>query len=128
VNKTPQPTQDCIFIEGLKVNAYIGVHAWEKVQPQPLVFDIELFTQTLTAANSDQLIDTVDYAQISAEVIRLTTDSRLDLIETLAEQVCQHILQQHPAVDAVHLVLRKPHAVREANNVGIKLQRQRNPH
>lgn len=128
MNKTPQLIRDCIFIEGLKVNAFIGVHAWEKIQPQPLVFDIELFTHTLTAANSDKLLDTVDYAQISAEVIRLTTDSRLDLIETLAEQVCQHILQQHPAVDAVQLILRKPHAVREANNVGVKLWRQRNSH
>lgn len=125
MNKTSPQNLDSIFIEGLKVNAVIGVHAWEKVQPQPLVFDIELFTQTLTAAHSDNLADTVDYAQISSEVIQLTTDSRLDLIETLAEQVCQHILQQHPAVEGVQLTLRKPHAVREANNVGIKLFRQR---
>lgn len=116
---------DSIFIEGLKVNTIIGVHAWEKCQAQPLLFDIELFTTIISAAQTDQLADTVDYAKVSQDIIKLAQQESFELIETLAEQVCQHILQHYMGVQAIQLKLAKPHAVAEAKQVGVKIWRQR---
>ncbi|MBD3612694.1 MAG: dihydroneopterin aldolase, partial [Hydrogenovibrio crunogenus] len=35
---------DIIFIQGLKINAIIGVYDWEKQFKQPLIFDLSLST------------------------------------------------------------------------------------
>ena len=116
---------DSIFIEGLKVNTIIGVHAWEKCQAQPLLFDIELFTTIVSAAQTDQLADTVDYAKVSHDIIKLAQQESFELIETLAERVCEHVLQHYSGVQAIQLKLAKPHAVAEAKQVGVKIWRQR---
>ena len=34
--------QDTVFIEGLQIDALIGVHDWERHAPRPLVFDLQL--------------------------------------------------------------------------------------
>lgn len=125
VSKPTQTQADSIFIEGLKVNTIIGVHPWEKCQTQPLVFDIELFTGIQSAAQSDQLADTVDYAKVSQDIIKLAQQTRYELIETLAEQICEHLFAHYPGLQAIELKLAKPHAVAEAKQVGVKIWRQR---
>jgi dihydroneopterin aldolase len=116
---------DTIFIKGLAVDAVIGVFDWEKEIKQPLVFDIELYTDLKKASLSDDLQDTVCYKTVSDEVIALTEASRFDLIESLAEQVCEYILKSQPAVSAVKLTLHKPDAVPSAQSVGLSIYRQR---
>jgi len=119
-------TSDIIFIEGLRIHTVIGVFDWEKEFKQPLIFDLELATDLRASAASDDINDTVSYKTISDELIALVEASRYDLLETLAETVCQHIFDHHRAVEAITLTLKKPHAVIEASNVGLKIQRQRN--
>jgi dihydroneopterin aldolase len=116
---------DSIFIEGLKINTIIGVHAWEQVQSQPLIFDLELFSSLQAAGQSDVLTDTVDYKQVSDDVIEWVQASRVQLIETLAEQVCALIFERHPKVEAIGLKLNKPHAIESAQATGLKIYRQR---
>ncbi|WP_051678468.1 dihydroneopterin aldolase [Thiomicrospira pelophila] len=125
MSKPTQMQTDSIFIEGLKVNTIIGVHPWEKCQAQPLLFDIELFTTIISAAQTDQLADTVDYAQVSQDIIKMAQKESFELIETLAEQVCEHVLKHYRGVQAIQLKLAKPHAVAEAKQVGVKIWRQR---
>lgn len=125
MSKPTQMQTDSIFIEGLKVNTIIGVHPWEKCQTQPLLFDIELFTTIMGAAQTDQLADTVDYAKVSQDIIKLAQQESFELIETLAEQVCEHVLKHYQGVQAIQLKLAKPHAVAEAKQVGVKIWRQR---
>ncbi|WP_024850447.1 dihydroneopterin aldolase [Hydrogenovibrio kuenenii] len=117
--------QDIIFIKGLAVNAVIGVFDWEKEIKQPLVFDIDLYTDLKQASESDNLQDTVCYKTVSDDVIALTEASRFDLIESLAEQVCEHVLSTQPGVKALKLTLNKPDAVPAAQSVGLNIYRQR---
>lgn len=117
--------QDTIFIKGLAVNAVIGVFDWEKEIKQPLLFDIELYTELFKASQSDDLQDTVCYKTVSDDVLALTKASRFDLIETLAEAVCEKIFASQPAVTALQLTLHKPEAVPEAQSVGLQIFRTR---
>lgn len=116
---------DSIFIEGLKVNAVIGIHAWEQVQSQPLIFDLELFSSLHAAGQSDQLHDTVDYKQVSDDVVHFVQQTKVQLIETLAEHICQLIFAHHPKVESIKLKLNKPHAIQSAQATGLKIYRQR---
>ena len=56
--------QDTVFIEGLQIDALIGVHDWERQSPRPLVFDLQLAFDNRVPASSDALVDTLDYEAI----------------------------------------------------------------
>lgn len=116
---------DKIFIQGLSVETVIGVYDWEKQIKQPLVFDLELTTDLAKAAQSDNIKDTVCYKTISDEIITLSVSTQFELLESLAERVCQQILTEHPAVSAVRLKLHKPKAVPKAQSVGLEIYRTR---
>ena len=52
-----------ILIRGLEVNACHGVYAEEKVAPQPFVFDADLYADFYSAAKTDDINATVNYAK-----------------------------------------------------------------
>lgn len=116
---------DIIFIQGLKTQAIIGIYDWERENRQPLIFDIEMSLPIVNAANSDDISDTVDYKQVSDEVIELVEESRFELLETLTEAICQHILNNHNAVQKILLKVSKPQAVAETDTVGLIITRHR---
>lgn len=116
---------DTIYIQGLQTLAIIGIYDWEREQRQPLIFDIEMDLPTASAAKSDDINDTVDYKQVSDEVIELVDKSRYELLESLCEAICAHILKHHKAVELVRLVVSKPQAVESTETVGLKITRGR---
>jgi dihydroneopterin aldolase len=118
-------TQDCIYIEGLRINCKIGVHQWEKVQNQPIILDIKLYQSIHQAAQSDALNDTLDYFTLSQQLDELCQQTIYNLIETLAEKICHQILNSYPSVQAVKLKLNKPQALPKAQATGIKIYRER---
>lgn len=117
---------DTIFIRGLQVEALIGVHAWERRAAQPLCLDVELGFDNRAAAASDALRDTLDYSAICDRLRAHARDSRCQLVETLAEQCCTLLLSEFGA-RRVKLRLTKPHAVLEADGVGVILERAAPP-
>jgi dihydroneopterin aldolase len=116
---------DIIFIERLQTQAIIGIYDWERQQPQPLIFDLELHLPIGKAAQSDAIDDTVDYKQVADEIGELVRDSGFELLESLAEFLCNHLFTHYPALDSVRMKISKPQAVSQADNVGLILQRKR---
>lgn len=114
---------DTIFIEGLLVHTTIGMYDWEKQFEQPLIFDVEMTTDLAKSAQSDQIVDTVDYKAVSDLIIRQAANHQFELIEPLCEQICQAIFEFAPAVSAILLTCHKPNAVNQAKSVGIKIKR-----
>lgn len=101
---------DKIHIKGLEIFAYHGVNPEEKQEGQPFILDVTL-TADLTAARfSDDLADTVNYAAVCKTVQRAFTAQKYDLIERAAHVVCEAILTEHPRVQSVDLLLKKPQA------------------
>ena len=65
---------DAIIIEGLKVDTVIGCFNWERQIIQPLMLDLTIHNDLNQAAQSDELDDTLNYAQIcelAAQVIQI---------------------------------------------------------
>lgn len=121
----PPEHLDTIYIEGLSTQAIIGIYDWERQQRQPLFFDIELDLPIFQSAQSDNIADTVDYKVVSDEVIELVENSRLELLESLCEQICALIFANHQAVQVIRLKVSKPQAVAETKTVGLKITRLR---
>lgn len=114
--------QDIIFISELSVEAIIGIFDWERKIKQTLVLDIELATDIRTAAASDHIDDTIDYKTLTKRVIQYVEASEFQLVETLAERVCE-LLQKEFSITWVRLKLHKPGALRGAKDVGILIER-----
>ena len=52
---------DQVFITDLVARGIIGVHDWERQQPQDILINIVLFADLRQAGQSDNVLDSVDY-------------------------------------------------------------------
>ena len=113
---------DVILIEGLQVEATIGVHDWEQQITQPLVFDFEFSTDITLAAAKDELALTLDYFAISEAVTAFCQAHNFALIETLAERLAAHLIEEF-GISRLEMTLKKPQAVPAATAVGLRIVR-----
>jgi len=114
---------DKVFIEGLEIQARIGVYDWEQRIRQSLRFDIELGFDNRIPAASDDIIDTLDYKAISKRLQAYVEKTSFSLVETLAERCAQLILDEFNVL-WLRLKLSKPGAVRHAHAVGVIIERE----
>ena len=117
---------DKVFIEGLEIEAQIGIYDWERRIRQPLLFDIEMAFDNRKPAASDAIADTLDYKAVSKRLIDYVSGSGFGLVETLAER-CAAIIREEFGVRWVRLKLSKPGAVRGARAVGVCIERGARP-
>lgn len=115
---------DKVFIEGLEIEALIGIYDWERRIRQPLRFDLEMAFDNRRPAASDDIADTLDYKAVSKRLIAYVEASGFGLVETLAERCAELVLREFD-VACVRLKLSKPGAVRGARAVGVIIERRR---
>ncbi|WP_145541375.1 bifunctional dihydroneopterin aldolase/7,8-dihydroneopterin epimerase [Yersinia alsatica] len=117
---------DIVFIEELSVITTIGVYDWEQTIQQKLVFDIEMGWDNRKAAVSDDVNDCLSYADISDAVIKHVESQRFALVERVAEEIAE-LLLQHFNSPWVRIKVSKPGAVAQARNVGVVIERGLRP-
>jgi dihydroneopterin aldolase len=108
---------DVIALEGLVVDCVVGVYPHERDTPQPLRVDLYMELDTRRAAEHERLRETLDYAQVAAQVQFLLTACRFRMLETAAHALSRYLLappalgERRAAVDALRLRLTKPSAL-----------------
>ena len=115
---------DKVFIEGLEIEALIGIYDWERRIRQTLCLDLEMAFDNRVPAASDDIAHTLDYKAVSKRLIEYVSASSFGLVETLAER-CAEIILDEFSVSHVRLKLSKPGAVRGARAVGVIIERSR---
>jgi 7,8-dihydroneopterin aldolase/epimerase/oxygenase len=115
-----------VYIRGLRAQAVIGVYEWERHIRQTLVLDLEMASDTVRAAASDQITDALDYAALSGRVVALVEASEYQLLETLADAVARMITREF-GVPWLRLRLSKPGAVAAADDVGVIIETGERP-
>lgn len=115
---------DHVFIEGLEIEALIGIYDWERRIRQTLVFDLEMAFDNRIPAASDDIGDTLNYKAVSKRLVEYVSQSDFGLVETLAER-CAEIVLSEFKVERLRLKLSKPGAVRGARAVGVVIERSR---
>ena len=116
---------DIIFIKGLKVDTVIGIYDWERKIRQEIVLDIEMSADISTAANTDHIDQALNYKDICKRLRSFVSDSEFQLVETLAESICQIIIKEF-GVQWVKLKLNKGEAITGAKGVGVIIERTMN--
>jgi dihydroneopterin aldolase len=94
-------------LEGIQVPAALGVSAQERALRRPVWIDVELACDLARAGRSDDLADTLDYAQVYRTVAEVAGGGEHHLVEALAQRVADALLAALPAVREVRLRVRK---------------------
>ncbi|MEO1150919.1 MAG: dihydroneopterin aldolase [Pseudomonadota bacterium] len=113
-----------VFIEGLKVEARIGVYDHEHGRLQPLILDVDMAVEEPADPTSDALADVVCYNKFALAIQALIDEGHIQLIETLAERICALGLD-HPMVFSIRVRIRKPEAIENADAAGIEVFRSK---
>lgn len=118
---------DKILIRNLKVFAYHGVNPEEKVHGQTFILDIDAFVDISVPCKTDRVDDTVSYADIIEETIRIFTARKDDLVERAAERVSEGLFEKFERIRSLRILLKKPDAPIDADfeYVGVEIQRNR---
>lgn len=101
---------DVIALRGLAVEACHGVLPQEKTTRQPFLIDIDLEVDLSRAGASDDLADTVSYAEVAHRAVAVLAGDPVDLIEHLAERVAGACLATSGLVESVAVTVHKPQA------------------
>ena len=112
---------DKISIFNLKLPGYHGVYDFEKKKVGIFEIDVEMFLDLSKPGKTDNLIDSVDYANVTEIIIKIFNTKRYSLIESIAESICKSLIDQFP-IEKVSLKIRKPHAPIKANFDNVEVQ------
>ena len=116
---------DFIFIENIETETVIGIYPREKVAKQKIVIDL-LVALPENASPRHEIADTLNYADIVDRLRSLLQTGQFGLIESLAELICETILDQFNT-DGVRIRLSKIGIIPGVKRIGIIMTRQRNP-
>jgi FolB domain-containing protein len=117
---------DKVFIKGLLIRGIIGTNEWERDKPQDILINITVFTDTRSAAKSDDLEDCVDYHALAREIQAHAETAARFTVEALANDLGEICLEKKGAQKVIVRV-EKPGAVRFSASVGVEIERAKSP-
>ena len=113
---------DRVRLEGLELQAQIGVYDREQGVRQTLVITVSVERDLRPGGSSDRLADTVDYDRIAAVCRDVVNERHHHLIETVAERIAARLRSEH-AASAVDVRVEKPGAVPGCRTVAVEIRR-----
>lgn len=99
---------DKITVRGIEFFGYHGVLQSEKDSGQHFSVDCDIYTHT--ALCEDDLNKTVNYSEVSCEIVTFCEKNRYDLLETLADNLAKNLLLKFPLINKITLTIHKPQA------------------
>ena len=112
-----------VFVRDLELEANIGVYHREQGQLQPVRINIDLTVEEMDGELGDKLANVVDYGAVVEGVKTILAGGHLNLVETLAEKVAAHCLEDR-RVKVVRVRIEKLNVVPEAQSVGVEIERE----
>lgn len=107
-----------VKIKNLRLKTIIGIYDWEKKNKQEVRIHLEILFDGKKAALSDQIEKTLDYEEIWNQVSFFVEENRFNLIEKIAYDVAQIVLQNEKALE-VRVEVEKPGALAFTDSVSI---------
>ena len=102
---------DRLVIRGLELRCVVGVEEWERRMAQRVVVDIELRGDFSKAAESDDLVDAVDYRAPCLRAAEVAAEGEYQLVETLADRIAVGVLGIDDRIEEVSISAFKPLAL-----------------
>lgn len=109
-----------IVLESLEVMTDIGFHEFEVGTPQRLLVTVEIWLDSHDPPADDDPAGAWDYDFLRQEVVRLGTERRYNLQETLARAIFDR-LAALAGVRALRIATAKPDIYGDAKAVGVEI-------
>lgn len=124
---TGRRNMDKIIVKNLKIFAYHGVNPEEKEDGQNFVLDIDAYVDISKPCVTDNVDDTVSYAKIIKETVRIFTSQKDDLLERAAQRVADGLFGAFGRIEKLRILLKKPEAPIKADfeYVAVEIFRER---
>lgn len=113
---------DQIIIKDLLCRGVIGITDQERAQPQDILVNVVLFTDTTRASQTDSIDDCVNYRTVAKKILSFVDQARRHTVEALASDLAAICLSE-PGVERVQVRVEKPGAVRFSKSVGVEIER-----
>ncbi len=113
---------DQVIIKDLLCRGVIGITDQERAQPQDILVNVVIFTDTLRASQTDSIDDCVNYRTVAKKILAFVEEARRHTVEALANDLAAICLAE-PGVQMVRLRVEKPGAVRFSKSVGVEIER-----
>lgn len=101
---------DNIIIQNLEIYAYHGVYPEENKLGQKFILTLELFSDLRLAGKTDELANSISYAEVCHFAETFLSKHRFQLIEACVEALLQSLFHQYPTLQKIHATLKKPWA------------------
>lgn len=101
---------DKIILTGISIFGKHGCTEEEREHGQNFKVDVELILSLENAGKTDKLSETVDYSQVLFDVEKIVAGTPRKLIETVAEEIAETLLEKYPRVESLKVTLHKPDA------------------
>ena len=95
-----------IALEGLEFHAFHGVYPHERESGNWFEVDIAVETDFSLAANTDELVGTVNYETLF-KVVKAEMEQPSKLLETVTEKIATDVLELFPNALSVELTVSK---------------------
>jgi dihydroneopterin aldolase len=116
--------QGTIGISDLKVNCIIGIYPHERKVNQDLFLDITIKYDFQNARKTENVNDTIDYANLAEMVTNLGIKKQYQLIETFAEDAADLVLNNF-SVNEISIKIKKPGAIKNAAYPFVEITRKK---
>lgn len=115
--------KDKVIIKGLKLKCSLGITEKERAKKQEIIADIEILHDTKKAAYTDDIRYAINYSD-AAKLTKALAEKEYKLIETLAEEIANVLLQNFLVME-VKVLIKKPYAIKEADYAAVEIIRKR---
>ena len=95
-----------VALEGLEFHAFHGVYPHERESGNWFEVDIAVETDFSLAANTDELVGTVNYETLF-KVVKAEMEQPSKLLETVTEKIATDVLELFPMALSVELTVSK---------------------
>lgn len=113
---------DIIFLSEVKVETKLGVPEWERLAKQTIILDLEIAMPHSRSCQTDAIEDTIDYSNVITRIRQTLAENSFQLVEALAEHVCQIILNEFGS-PWVKIRVAKPGILPEVKALGVVIER-----
>lgn len=113
-----------VFVRDLLLDASIGIYPEERVKPQKILINMDLWVAETPGEPPRSYAEVVCYEALVNRTKALLTQGHVDLVETLAERLAGLCLEDVRVLRA-RVRVEKPDAIAEAAGVGVEIERRR---
>jgi FolB domain-containing protein len=113
---------DKVVIKNILARGIIGIRDWERVHPQDILINIDIYTEVREQGAPDNIAECIDYSKVTKKVILHAETAKRFTVEALAEDIAQICLED-PRVLKTTVRVEKPGAVRFSESVGVEIER-----